>query len=183
MMREDNADTRLGPKALELGLIDKTQQALLKQKNEDINTERQRLKNQVIQPHSREAEQILKETGEPIKAAKSAYELLKRPPINYKNLPGHLKNLQRSAIDEIEAESKYRGYIKRQEVEIKKLQRNENKPIPSTMNFDNVVGLSNEARQRLNEARPESLARASRLPGVTPATISLLLVHLKRNSA
>ena len=183
ILREDNADTRLGPKALELGLIDKTQQALLKQKNEDINTERQRLKNQVIQPHSKEAEQILKETGELIKAAKSAYELLKRPPISYKSLPGHRKNLQKSVIDEMEAESKYRGYIKRQEVEIKKLQKNENKLIPSTMNFDNVVGLSNEARQRLNEARPESLARASRLSGVTPATISLLLVHLKRNSA
>ena len=83
-------------------------------------------------------------------------------------------------IDEIEASVKYEGYIKRQKTDIERLQRNENTPIPSHIDYEAVVGLSNEVKQKLSEARPESLARASRLPGVTPAAISLLMVHLKK---
>ena len=76
---------------------------------------------------------------------------------------------------------KYEGYIKRQKADIERLQRNENTPIPKNIDYKNVVGLSNEVKQKLSEARPESIARASRLPGITPAAISLLMVHIKKH--
>ena len=83
-------------------------------------------------------------------------------------------------VDEVEASIKYEGYIKRQKSDIERLQRNENTPIPGHIDYTQVVGLSNEVKQKLSEAKPETLARASRLPGVTPAAISLLMVHLKK---
>ena len=83
-------------------------------------------------------------------------------------------------MDEVEASIKYEGYIKRQKTDIERLQRNENTPIPGHIDYTRVVGLSNEVKQKLSEAKPETLARASRLPGVTPAAISLLMVHLKK---
>ena len=83
-------------------------------------------------------------------------------------------------MDEVEASIKYEGYIKRQKTDIERLQRNENTPIPGHIDYTQVVGLSNEVKQKLSEAKPETLARASRLPGVTPAAISLLMVHLKK---
>ena len=76
---------------------------------------------------------------------------------------------------------KYEGYIKRQKADIERLQRNENTPIPKNIDYKNVVGLSNEVKQKLSEAQPESIARASRLPGITPAAISLLMVHIKKH--
>ena len=89
------------------------------------------------------------------------------------------QDLTKNEVDKIEAEAKYEGYIKRQGQEIEKLQKNENTPIPPHTPFLKIVGLSNEVKQRLEESQPESIARASRLPGVTPAAISLLMVHLK----
>ena len=106
--------------------------------------------------------------------------MLKRPRVLYKHLPKGKTEIAPNAVDEIEASVKYEGYIKRQKTEIERLQRNENTPIPEHLNYEQVVGLSNEVKQKLSEARPQSLARASRLPGVTPAAISLLMVHLKK---
>jgi tRNA uridine 5-carboxymethylaminomethyl modification enzyme len=106
--------------------------------------------------------------------------MLKRPKVFHHHLPQGEKTLPNNVIDEIEASVKYEGYIKRQKADIEKLQRNENTPIPSSLDYSNVVGLSNEVKQKLTEARPESLARASRLPGITPAAISLLMVHIKK---
>ena len=106
--------------------------------------------------------------------------MLKRPRVLYRHLPGQLEGIKRNAVDEIEASIKYAGYIERQQTDIERLQKNENTKIPNNVNFENVVGLSNEVKQKLTEARPQSLARASRLPGVTPAAISLLMVHLKK---
>ena len=99
----------------------------------------------------------------------------------YKNLPAANEAVPSNVIDEIEASVKYEGYIKRQKTDIERLQRNENTPIPKNIDYKNVVGLSNEVKQKLNEARPESIARASRLPGITPAAISLLMVHIKKH--
>ena len=98
----------------------------------------------------------------------------------YSHLPGRADEIKRSAIDEIEASVKYAGYIERQRADIERLQKNENTKIPNAVDYENVIGLSNEVKQKLSEARPQSLARASRLPGVTPAAISLLMVHLKK---
>ena len=94
-------------------------------------------------------------------------------------MPPRNTTLTKNETDKIEAEAKYEGYIKRQGREIEKLQKNENTPIPPNTPFLKIVGLSNEVKQRLEESQPESIARASRLPGVTPAAISLLMVHLK----
>ena len=182
ILREDNADLRLTKQGRGLGLVGDRQWKAYEQKKEESQKEINRLKGHVIHPNTKESGQIEKETKEKIKNPKTAYDFLKRPSVNYKDLPIHNALLSQNVVDQIEAEIKYSGYTRRQDAEIKKLQKNENTPISSKMNFNNVVGLSNEVKQKLTEARPQSLARASRLPGVTPAAISLLLVHLKRGA-
>ena len=184
ILREDNADTRLMPKGRELGLVEDEAWNEFKKSSATVLRETQKLQSKTIKPHTKEAKKIEDETGENIRNNKTAYELLKRPKINYKNLgeKDH-KALTKNEIDKIEAEAKYEGYIRRQGKEVEKLQRNENTPIPNNISFLNITGLSNEVKQKLEEARPESIARASRLPGVTPAAVSLLLVHLKKEAA
>ena len=180
ILREDNADIRLSPVGRKLGLVNDKLWGVYKEKTLSSEKETQRLKKIVLLPESKEAKAIEKSTGEKIHSAKTCYELLKRPNINYKDLPidDRLKN--NTAIDQIEAEIKYTGYIKRQKQEIERLQKSENTTIPNSIDFMKVVGLSNEVKQKLSEAKPQTIARASRLPGVTPAAISLLLVHLKK---
>ena len=182
ILREDNADTRLMPKGRELGLVEDRAWQEFKKSRAVVHKETQKLQRKTIKPQTKEAKKLEEETGEKIRSNKTAYELLKRPQINYKNLVADNKDLTKNEIDKIEAEVKYEGYIKRQGREIEKLQRNENTPIPTNTSFLKITGLSSEVKQKLEEARPESIARASRLPGVTPAAISLLLVHLKREA-
>ena len=182
ILREDTADLRLTPKGRELGLVDNEAWEDFKINKQAAEEERNRLKRKLIYPNTREAEKLEEETGEKLNSIKSAHELLKRPQIKYTNLPIRKPITKQNTIDKIEAEVKYEGYIKRQNQEIKKLQKNENTPIPKNTSFLNIVGLSNEVKQKLEEARPESIARATRLPGITPAAISLLLVHLKRKA-
>mgnify|MGYP002037781652 FL=1 len=183
ILREDNADTRLMPKGRELGLIDDSTWEGFKERTQKTNKATKALKEKTINPQTEEAKRIEGATGEKIKKAKTAHELLKRPQINYKDLFVGRQDLTKNEIDKIEAEAKYEGYIKRQGKEIEKLQKNENTPIPTKTVFKKITGLSNEVKQKLEEARPESIARAARLPGVTPAAISLLLVHLKKEAA
>ena len=182
ILREDNADTRLMPKGRELGLVEDRAWQEFKKSRAMVHKETQKLQRKTIKPQTKEAKKLEEETGEKIRSNKTAYELLKRPQINYKNLVADNKDLTKNEIDKIEAEVKYEGYIKRQGREIEKLQRNENTPIPTNTSFLKITGLSSEVKQKLEEARPESIARASRLPGVTPAAISLLLVHLKKEA-
>ena len=183
ILREDNADTRLMPKGKELGLIDEIAWEDFRERTQKITKATKALKEKTINPKTKEAKRIEAVTGEEIRKAKTAHELLKRPQINYKDLFTGRQDLTKNETDKIEAEAKYEGYIKRQGKEIEKLQRNENTPIPTKMAFKKITGLSNEVKQKLEEARPESIARAARLPGVTPAAISLLLVHLKKEAA
>jgi len=182
ILREDNADTRLMPKGRELGLVEDEAWKEFKKSSTAVLKETQKLQRKTIKPQTKEAKKLEDETGEKIRNNKTAYELLKRPQINYKNLVANNKGLTKNEIDKIEAEAKYEGYIKRQGKEVEKLQRNENTPIPTNISFLKITGLSNEVKQKLEEARPESIARASRLPGITPAAISLLLVHLKKEA-
>ena len=182
ILREDNADTRLMPKGRELGLVEDRAWQEFKKSRAAVHKETQKLQRKTIKPQTKEAKKLEEETGEKIRSNKTAYELLKRPQINYKNLVADNKDLTKNEIDKIEAEIKYEGYIKRQGREIEKLQRNENTPIPTNTSFLKITGLSSEVKQKLEEARPESIARASRMPGVTPAAISLLLVHLKKEA-
>ena len=183
ILREDNADTRLMPKGRELGLIGEAVWEDFRERTQKITKATKALKEKTINPKTKEAKRIEAVTGEEIRKAKTAHELLKRPQINYKDLFTGRQDLTKNETDKIEAEAKYEGYIKRQGKEIEKLQRNENTPIPTKMAFKKITGLSNEVKQKLEEARPESIARAARLPGVTPAAISLLLVHLKKEAA
>ena len=180
ILREDNADMRLTEKGKELGIVPDLLWKTYLQKKEFSNKELERLKKEKIKPNSPEAEKIHLLSGETTSNNISLLEILKRPKVFHHHLPQGEKILPNNVIDEIEASVKYEGYIKRQKADIEKLQRNENTPIPSSLDYSNVVGLSNEVKQKLTEARPESLARASRLPGITPAAISLLMVHIKK---
>ena len=180
ILREDNADMRLTKKGRELGLVDDALWHKHLDKEKQSKAELKALKSRKIKPESPEAKILEKLTGEEMSATKTHHELLKRPAIKYVSLPGHNKKLTKNIIDEIEAEIKYAGYVKRQKTEITRLQKNENTKIPESLKYENVIGLSNEVRQKLISAKPESLARASRLPGMTPAAISLLMVHIKK---
>jgi tRNA uridine 5-carboxymethylaminomethyl modification enzyme len=112
-------------------------------------------------------------------------DLLKRPEVSHSAISALTPelNIDSKVSEQIEIDVKYAGYIERQQQDIDKLRRHENTAIPATFNYDKVSGLSNEVKQKLNEAKPETLARASRIPGITPAAISLLLVSLKKNAA
>ncbi len=180
ILREDNADMRLTEKGRELGIIPDLLWSTFLEKKKLSSSELTRLKKEKIKPNTPELDKITKLSGESTTNNISLYEMLKRPRVFHSHLPQGDRCLPANVIDEIEASVKYEGYIKRQKADIDKLQRNENTPIPDTLDYSNVVGLSNEVKQKLTEARPESLARASRLPGITPAAISLLMVHIKK---
>ena len=180
ILREDNADMRLTEKGRELGIVPDELWEKYLVKKETTTKELTRLKKEKLKPNSPEARKIEQLSGEKISNNISLYEMLKRPRVLHAHLPQANENLALNAVDEVEASIKYEGYIKRQKTDIERLQRNENTPIPGHIDYTQVVGLSNEVKQKLSEARPETLARASRLPGVTPAAISLLMVHLKK---
>ena len=180
ILREDNADMRLTEKGREMGIVsDELWQKYLLKK-ETTTKELERLKKQKLKPNSPEAKKLQSLSGEKVSNNISLYEALKRPKVLHAHLPQGKESLALNAVDEVEASIKYEGYIKRQKTDIERLQRNENTPIPGHIDYTQVVGLSNEVKQKLSEAKPETLARASRLPGVTPAAISLLMVHLKK---
>ena len=180
ILREDNADMRLTEKGRKLGIVSDELWEKYLEKKEATAKEFTRLKKEKLKPNSPEAKKIEKLSGEKISNNVSLYEMLKRPRVLHAHLPQGNENLALNAVDEVEASIKYEGYIKRQKTDIERLQRNENTPIPGHIDYSLVVGLSNEVKQKLSEAKPETLARASRLPGVTPAAISLLMVHLKK---
>ena len=181
ILREDNADMRLTEKGRFLGTVQDDLWEKYIFKKELSLKELERLKARKLQPESDEASYVEAKTGERLTNNSSLYDILKRPGVLYKHLPEANEAAPSNVIDEIEASVKYEGYIKRQKTDIERLQRNENTLIPNNIDYKNVVGLSNEVKQKLNEARPESIARASRLPGITPAAISLLMVHIKKH--
>ena len=181
ILREDNADMRLTEKGRFLGTVQDDLWEKYIFKKELSLKELERLKARKLQPESDEASYVETKTGERLTNNSSLYDILKRPGVLYKHLPEANEAAPSNVIDEIEASVKYEGYIKRQKADIERLQRNENTLIPNNIDYKNVVGLSNEVKQKLNEARPESIARASRLPGITPAAISLLMVHIKKH--
>ena len=180
ILREDNADMRLTEKGRKLGIVTDLLWQKYQDKRDTTNQEILRLKKDKLKPDTPEAKKIKEQTGEDISNNTSLFEMLKRPKVLHSHLPQGDETLAPNAVDEIEASVKYEGYIKRQKIDIERLQRNENTPIPGHIDYEKVIGLSNEVKQKLSEARPESLARASRLPGVTPAAISLLMIYLKK---
>ena len=187
LLREDNADLRLTEKGRELGLVDDSRWQHFCDKREAIELERQRLKDTWVQAGTPAAEALANHIQNKITHEYSLYELLKRPELNYNIVNALSPKLEQpvspKVAEQVEIDAKYSGYITRQQDEVNKLQRHENTRIPTDFSYSNISGLSNEIKQKLSEALPDTLARASRVPGVTPAAISLLLVMLKKHVA
>ncbi|HEC58628.1 hypothetical protein LCGC14_0733350 [marine sediment metagenome] len=183
LLREDNADIRLTPKGRELGLVDDERWAIFTAKQEAVATETERLTAYKFTPENVDqsvAEQVL---GEPLNKVNSALELLRRPEVDYAALlllMGEETVLDEDVSEQVVIHTKYAGYITRQQTEIDRLKRNETTALPDDLDYGTVRGLSNEVREKLANARPNSLGQAARISGVTPAAVSLLLVHLKR---
>ena len=185
LLREDNADIRLTETGRNLGLVDDYRWKSFCEKQEAIELETQRLKSTWIQPNSDLAEKLFTHIDHKISHEYSLFDLLKRPELNHQIIADLLPDAKPDPKigQQVEIDAKYSGYISRQQDEIDRLQRHENTPIPGGFNYAEIKGLSNEVKQKLSEALPATLARASRIPGVTPAAISLLLVQLKKHAA
>jgi len=182
-LREDNADLRLTEVGRSMNLISDTQWCRFVEKREAIESERARLKRTYIQAGSEQASVLEAVLTQSLSREYSLAELLKRPEVHYSAI--YEVSPPQGGIDDAVAEQvmiqlKYAGYIGRQQQDIDRVTRHEKMSIPADMDFSQVEGLSNEIRQKLSEHRPVNLARAGRIPGVTPAALSLLLVHLKK---
>ncbi|MCK5263387.1 MAG: tRNA uridine-5-carboxymethylaminomethyl(34) synthesis enzyme MnmG, partial [Gammaproteobacteria bacterium] len=193
ILREDNADLRLTPVAREMGLISDEHWALFCAKRDAIESEQQRLASKVVQPDSEEGVELAKLTGKPFSRDYKAADLLRRPEIDYVNLTKIIgkasinDDISQEHVDKIveqvEIQAKYSGYLNRQQAEIDKARKHEEAQIPNVIKYEDVRGLSAEISQKLSDQRPETIGQAGRIPGMTPAAISLLMVHLKKNKA
>ncbi|CZF85213.1 tRNA uridine-5-carboxymethylaminomethyl(34) synthesis enzyme MnmG [Grimontia kaedaensis] len=184
LLREDNADMRLTETGRELGLVDDERWARFNQKLENMEQEAQRLRSSWIHPASEHAEALNAILKTPLSREANGEELLRRPEVTYNDLvkipafsPAH-EDIQ--ASEQVEIQVKYAGYIDRQKDEIEKSIRHENTRLPMDLDYSQIKGLSNEVVAKLKDSRPETIGKASRISGITPAAISILLVHLKK---
>ena len=183
LLREDNADLRLTESGRGFGLIDDERWQRFEAKREAIAMETQRLATTFVHPGTEPAAALETNLGKPITREYSLADLLKRPELDYADVAS-LKGESISdeqAAEQVAIQAKYAGYIDRQQDEIERLRRHEGMALPQDLDYSAVDGLSNEVCQKLSEARPETLARAGRIPGVTPAAVSLLLIYLKKH--
>ena len=184
LLRQDNADLRLTEKGRNIGLVGDERWKAFCEKREAIELEKQRLKSNWIQVNSTLANEISNKFDTPLTHEYNILDLLKRPELKYHDLvkPDDPMSASQDVAEQIEIQAKYSGYIDRQKQEIEKLHRQEDTKIPKSLKINQIQGLSNEVKQKLLDVRPETLAQASRIPGVTPAAISILLVYLKKHS-
>jgi len=191
LLREDNADLRLTPTGRELGIVDDVRWRVFEEKRDAVEKEQQRFDSIVVHADKLNTKdrEIL---GADFQRECRAADLLRRPELDYRDVISLSAvgggDWRHDMVDEqaeqvelqLEVTAKYAGYIERQQKEIDRHAKQETLPLPDDINYTNVAGLSNEARQRLELARPATLGSASRLEGVTPSTVSLLLIHLKK---
>ena len=184
MLREDNADLRLTDHGRKLGLVGDKRWTAFSRKRDAIAREQERLKSTWVNPRIVSDAQAIEYIGQPIEREYSLADLLRRPNVSYYSLLklGGLESqaLDAAVIEQIEIQARYHGYIQRQDEEVKRRLTQETQAIPEDIEYDDVPGLSNEVRQKLKEHRPETVGQATRISGMTPAAISLLLVQLKR---
>jgi tRNA uridine 5-carboxymethylaminomethyl modification enzyme len=187
LLREDNADWRLTEIGRSLGLVDDTRWRLFNEKYERVENEKKRIRHLFVQTQTEEARYIEEVTKHSITHEYSLEDLLKRPELSYQSLM-HLPSLRPPEMltevesEQVEIQVKYAGYIARQEEEISRMQRFEEMLLPETLDYSLINGLSNEVREKLHRTRPTTLGQAGRIPGVTPAAVSLLLIYLKKGT-
>lgn len=183
-LREDNADLRLTEIGRRLGIVEDARWQAFEQKREAITREQERLRNTWVNPRNLPAEDAIRVLGKPIEREYQLLELLRRPDVSYTSLatlPGAGECVADLKVaEQVEIQAKYHGYIERQRDEIGRNEQYENLRLPDGLDYCEVRGLSIEVQQKLNQHRPETIAQATRISGITPAAISLLLVHLKR---
>jgi len=183
-LREDNADLRLTQTGRDLGLVDEQRMSAFETKRSNIEKEKARLKKTWIRPETTSMVKISEVLGQPLQREANLMDLLRRPEVNYRALVD-LAQLEAPLEDEqtirqLEIQARYSGYIERQVMEIERLRKSDQMKIPTSLDFSAVRGLSAEVQQKLVETRPQTVGQASRIQGVTPAAISLLLVYIKK---
>jgi len=185
ILREDNADLRLTEQGRQLGLVDDARWEAFCLKRERITLEEQRLKSTWVRPGTVQGDAIAERFGTPLTHEYNLQSLLSRPEIDYVGLMevtgGVIEDAQ--VAEQVEIKTKYAGYIERQQDEIERLRSSESIRLPADLDYTAISGLSKEIQHKLSQGRPETLGQASRIPGVTPAAISLLMIHLKKRSA
>lgn len=185
ILREDNADLRLTETGRRLGLVDDARWAAFCTKREAIEREEQRLKSTWVRPGTVAGQAVAEHYGTPLAHEYNLLSLLSRPEIDYAGLTAltGAPEIDPQVAEQVEIKVKYAGYIERQQEEITRLRASENIKLPVDIDYPGISGLSKEIQAKLSQARPETLGQASRIPGVTPAAISLLMVHLKKRGA
>ncbi|MFB4391206.1 MULTISPECIES: tRNA uridine-5-carboxymethylaminomethyl(34) synthesis enzyme MnmG [unclassified Pseudomonas] len=185
ILREDNADLRLTEKGRELGLVDDARWAAFCAKREGIEREEQRLKSTWVRPGTPEGQAVVDKFGTPLAHEYNLLNLLARPEIDYAGLIEATggADIDPQVAEQVEIKTKYAGYIDRQQEEIARLRASEDTRLPVDIDYASISGLSKEIQGKLGQTRPQTLGQASRIPGVTPAAISLLLIHLKKRGA
>ncbi|MCW9079569.1 MAG: tRNA uridine-5-carboxymethylaminomethyl(34) synthesis enzyme MnmG [Gammaproteobacteria bacterium] len=187
LLREDNADLRLTETGRELGLVDDERWSAFEVKREAIAREQQRLRDTWVRPAQTDDQTMQEAIGDQLRKEARALDLIARPQAGYASvtaLPGVGSGAQDPAVQEqVEIQAKYAGYIDRQCEEIARTRNNEALRLPRDLDFAGVKGLSSEVREKLSRHRPETIGQAGRIPGVTPAAVSLLLIHMKKKSA
>ena len=183
LLRQDNADLRLTPIGYEVGLISKERFERFQNKKKNIEKEIERLKNTIVKPE-KDVNDLLEKYGTtPLSTGTKMAELLKRTELDYEKLEPIDKErpiLSKQEKEEVEIQIKYEGYIKMQEAQVEKFKKLESKILNEDIDYEKISGISLEARQKLNKFKPRSIGQASRISGVSPADISVLLVYLQQ---